>query len=174
MDRLKGKTALITGGNSGIGLASAELFISEGARVIISGRNQAAIEEAVAQLGENAVGIKCDVASMSELDALFLQINEQFGSLDIVFANAGIMSVATFQDSTEEHFDREFDINVKGLFFTVQKSLPLLKDGGSVILTYRSPTSAAPRLSISTARPRRRCVPLRAVGPPISKIAAFA
>ncbi len=75
------------------------------------------------------------MASLSDLDALFLQIKEQFGSLDIVFANAGIMSVARFQDSTEEHFDREFDINVKGLFFTVQKSLPLLKDGGSVILT---------------------------------------
>jgi NAD(P)-dependent dehydrogenase (short-subunit alcohol dehydrogenase family) len=135
VDRLKRKIALITGGNSGIGLASAKLFASEGAKVVIAGRDGTAIDRAAAEIGGNAIGIKCDVSGLGELDALFQQVRERVGSLDIVFANAGIMSVSPLQNSTEEHFDREFDVNVKGVFFTVQKSLSLLKDGGSIILT---------------------------------------
>jgi NAD(P)-dependent dehydrogenase (short-subunit alcohol dehydrogenase family) len=135
MGRLDGKIALITGGNSGIGLASAKAFAAEGARVVITGRDRVAVAAAARDVGGGTVGITADVGRMADLDNLYAEISKTFDRLDVVFANAGIAKVATFQVSTEEHFDNAFNTNVKGLFFTVQKALPLLKDGASIILT---------------------------------------
>ncbi|MGY2680683.1 glucose 1-dehydrogenase [Pseudomonas tolaasii] len=135
MGKLKGKIALITGGASGIGLASAKAFVAEGAQVVITGRDQAAIDIALVEIGERAMGVRGDVSNLADLDRLYSEIGKRLGHLDIVFANAGALTLAPFEDITEVQFNREFDINAKGVFFTVQKALPLLKDGGSVILT---------------------------------------
>lgn len=134
MKKLANKVALVTGGNSGIGLATAVEFAAEGAKVIITGRRQQAIDEALKHIGHDAVGIQGDVSSLADLDRLFAEIKAKYGHIDVLFANAGLAEVAPFGMVTEEHFDREFDINVKGLFFTVQKALPLLQDGSSIIL----------------------------------------
>jgi NAD(P)-dependent dehydrogenase (short-subunit alcohol dehydrogenase family) len=135
MGRLDGKIALITGGNSGIGLASAKAFAAEGARIVITGRDRVAVRAAVRDVGGGTVGITADVGRMADLDNLYAEISKTFDRLDVVFANAGIAKVATFQGSTEEDFDNAFNTNVKGLFFTVQKALPLLNDSASIILT---------------------------------------
>jgi NAD(P)-dependent dehydrogenase (short-subunit alcohol dehydrogenase family) len=133
--RLANKTALITGGNSGIGFATAQRFLEEGARVIITGRNAAALDAAVKQLGSDRVSaIKADAASLTETQATYDQVKAQFGSIDILFLNAGVAPVAGIEQTTEEVFDNLFDINVKGVFFGVQKALPLLKEGSSVII----------------------------------------
>ena len=132
--RLAGKTALITGGNSGIGLATAKQFVKEGAYVFITGRREAELAAAIKQVGKNVTGVQGDVSKLEDLDRLFAQIKREKGKLDIVFANAGVATYAPFGKITEEHFDSIFDINVKGLLFTVQKALPLLPDGASVIL----------------------------------------
>lgn len=134
MGKLNGKIALITGGNSGMGLATAKTFVAEGAKVIITGRRQKDLDEAVKLLGANATGLQGDVANMADLDRLFAVIKDKFGHLDILFANAGIGELAPLGHVTEEHFDKQFNVNVKGLFFTVQKALPLLRDGSSIIL----------------------------------------
>jgi NAD(P)-dependent dehydrogenase (short-subunit alcohol dehydrogenase family) len=134
MKRLDGKIALITGGNSGIGLATAKRFVAEGAHVFVTGRRKAELEAAVREIGENAEGIAGDVSNLGDLDRLFARIKEQKGRLDILFANAGIAKYATLGQITEELYDAIFDINVKGLLFTVQKALPLMPDGSSVIL----------------------------------------
>ena len=134
MGKLDGKIALITGGNSGIGFATAKLFIAEGAHVYITGRRQDKLDTAVKQLGANATGIQGDVASLAALDRLFSQIQQDKGKLNIVFANAGAAELVPLQLVDEAHFDRMFDANVKGLLFTVQKSLPLLADGSSIVL----------------------------------------
>ncbi|NNG21452.1 SDR family NAD(P)-dependent oxidoreductase [Telluria aromaticivorans] len=133
--QLEGKVALITGGTTGIGLASAKDFTAEGATVFITGRRQAELDAAVAEIGGNAVGIRGDVASMDELDRIYSVIKDQAGHLDILFANAGGGGMMPLASVTEEHFDSIFNANVKGLLFTVQKALPLLKDGSSIILT---------------------------------------
>jgi len=132
--RLAGKTALITGGNSGIGLATAKRFVNEGAYVFITGRREAELAAAINEIGKNVTGVQGDVSKLEDLDRLFAQIKREKGNLDIVFANAGVATYAPFGKITEEHFDSIFDINVKGLLFTVQKALPLLPDGASVIL----------------------------------------
>jgi NAD(P)-dependent dehydrogenase (short-subunit alcohol dehydrogenase family) len=132
--RLAGKTALITGGNSGIGLATAKQFVNEGAYVYISGRRDTELAAAVKEIGKNVTGIQGDVSNLGDLDRLFAQIKREKGRLDIVFANAGVATYAAFGKITEEHFDSIFGINVKGLLFTVQKALPLLPDGASIIL----------------------------------------
>ena len=132
--RLEGKVALITGGNSGIGLATAKQFVNEGAYVYISGRRDTELAAAVKEIGKNVTGIQGDVSKLGDLDRLFAQVKREKGKLDIVFANAGVATYAPFGKITEEHFDSIFDINVKGLLFTVQKALPLLPDGASVIL----------------------------------------
>jgi len=134
MGKLDGKIALITGGNSGIGLATAKRFVNEGAYVFITGRREAELAAAIKQIGKNVTGVQGDVSSLGDLDRLFAQIKREKGKLDIVFANAGVATYAPFGKITEEHFDSIFDINVKGLLFTVQKALPLLPDGASVIL----------------------------------------
>lgn len=133
-NKLAGKVALVTGGGTGIGLASAQEFAAQGAKVFITGRRQAELDAAVALIGDNAVAIKGDVANLADLDNIFSVIAAQSGRLDIVFANAGVGDMLPLGSITEEHFDRIFSINVKGLLFTVQKALPLLRDGSSIIL----------------------------------------
>ena len=135
MSKLEGKVALITGASSGIGLASAKLFASEGARVFMTGRRQAELDKAVAEVGHGARGVQSDVANLADLDKLFSVVREEAGQIDVLFANAGSGELMPLEAITEEHFDRTFATNVKGTLFTVQKALPLLRDGGSVILT---------------------------------------
>jgi NAD(P)-dependent dehydrogenase (short-subunit alcohol dehydrogenase family) len=132
--KLEGKVAVITGGNSGIGLATARRFVAEGAHVFITGRRQAELDKAVTQVGRNVTGVRGDVSNLADLDRLFATVKQQRGRLDVLFANAGIPALAPLGEITEEHFDEVFHINVKGLLFTVQKALPLFTDGGSVIL----------------------------------------
>ena len=132
--KLEGKVAVITGGSSGIGLATAKLFVTEGAYVFITGRRQSELDEAVDLIGRNVTPIQGDVSKSSDLDRLYGAVREQKGKLDIVFANAGIGEFARLGEITEEHFDKQFNVNVKGLLFTVQKALPLLVSGGSIVL----------------------------------------
>ena len=134
MSKLTNKIAVVTGGSSGIGLATARRFIAEGAHVVITARSQEALDAAVTELGDRATGIRGDVANLEDLDRLYAQVNEQFGRVDVLFANAGVAPFVPFEAVTEEHFDNLFDINVRGLFFTVQKALPLLSEGASIIL----------------------------------------
>ncbi len=135
MDRLKGKVAVITGANSGIGLASARRFAREGARMFMTGRRQAELDTAVAAVGGDARGIQGDIANLADLDRLYRIVREEAGRIDVLFANAGGGEFVALPEITEEHVDRTFATNVKGTLFTVQKALPLLRDGGSVILT---------------------------------------
>jgi NAD(P)-dependent dehydrogenase (short-subunit alcohol dehydrogenase family) len=132
--KLEGKVALVTGGNSGIGLATAKQFVSEGAYVFITGRREPELARAVKEIGRNVTGVQGDVSKLADLDRLFAQIKREKGKLDIVFANAGVAKYAQFGEITEDLYDSIFDINVKGLLFTVQKALPLLPDGASIIL----------------------------------------
>ena len=134
MNRLAGKVALVTGGNSGIGLATAKQFVNEGAYVYITGRREAELAAAVKEIGSDVAGVQGDVSNPADLDRLFAQIQQEKGRLDILFANAGIAKYATLGTVTEKLFDSIFGINVKGLLFTVQKALPLLPDGASIIL----------------------------------------
>jgi NAD(P)-dependent dehydrogenase (short-subunit alcohol dehydrogenase family) len=134
MGKLDGKVAVITGGNSGIGLATAKRFVQEGAYVYITGRTQSKLDEAVNQVGSNVTGVQGDVARLADLDRLYAQIKKEKGKVDVVFANAGIAKYAALGSIDEEHFDSIFNGNVKGMLFTVQKALPLMPDGASVIL----------------------------------------
>jgi NAD(P)-dependent dehydrogenase (short-subunit alcohol dehydrogenase family) len=134
MNKLEGKIALITGGNGGIGLATAKQFVNEGAYVFITGRRDPELVAAVKEIGRNVTGVQGDVSNLGDLDRLFTQIERERGKLDIVFANAGVAKYASLGKITEEFYDSIFNINVKGLLFTVQKALPLLRDGASVIL----------------------------------------
>jgi len=134
MGKLEGKIALVTGGNSGIGLATAKRFAGEGAQVFITGRRDGELAAAVNEIGKNVTGVQGDVSKLGDLDRLFSQIKQEKGRLDVVFANAGTAKYASLGEITEELYDSIFDINVKGLLFTVQKALPLLPDGASIIL----------------------------------------
>src|SRR6202140_1047664 len=131
MGKLEGKVAVITGGSSGIGLATAQRFVTEGAYVFITGRRQKELDAAVKLIGKNVTGIQGDVAKLTDLDRLYAKVKEQKGRIDILFANAGGGEFAPLGAITEEHFDKTFDANVKGLLFTVQKALPLLVDAGA-------------------------------------------
>src|SRR5216110_3819282 len=133
--KLQGKVAVITGGTTGIGLAAARLFVKEGAYVFITGRRQKELEEAVKTIGSNVSGVQGDVAKLADLDRLYETVSKVKGRIDIVFANAGVGEFVPFGAVTEEHFDKLFNINVRGTLFTVQKALPLLNDGGSIIMT---------------------------------------
>jgi len=152
MGKLSGKVAVITGANSGIGLATAKRFAQEGARVFMSGRRQKELDAAVAEVGENARGIQGDVSNLADLDRLFAIVKEEAGTIDVLFANAGGGEFAALGEITEEHFDKTFATNVKGTLFTVQKALPLLKDGASVILTgSTTEVTGAPSFSVYSA-----------------------
>jgi NAD(P)-dependent dehydrogenase (short-subunit alcohol dehydrogenase family) len=135
MGKLDGKVALVTGGNSGIGLATAKQFVHEGAYVFITGRRGAELAAAVKEIGRNVTGVQGDVSNVADVERLFAQINQEKGKLDIVFANAGIVRYAALGAISEEFFDSIFDTNVKGVLFTVQKALPLLPNGASIILS---------------------------------------
>jgi NAD(P)-dependent dehydrogenase (short-subunit alcohol dehydrogenase family) len=134
MGKLDGKTALITGGTSGIGLATANQFVTEGAYVVVTGRRDPELAAAVKEIGSNVTGVQGDVSNLGDLNRLFAQITRERARLDIVFANAGVARYTPFGMITEELYDSIFDINVKGLLFTVQKALPLMPDGASIIL----------------------------------------
>ncbi|AJY45792.1 SDR family NAD(P)-dependent oxidoreductase [Martelella endophytica] len=133
--RLKDKIAVITGGSTGIGLASAKRFAAEGAKVYITGRRQAALDAAVSEIGNGARGLQGDVAKLEDLDRIFETIRDEVGHIDVLFANAGIGLLAPLGEITPEHFDELFNINVRGMVFTVQKGLPLMGKGGAIILT---------------------------------------
>ncbi len=153
MTKLEGKVAVITGGSSGIGLATARRFVAEGAYVYITGRRQRELDAAVRQIGKNVTAVQGDVSRLADLDRLYATVKQQHGRLDIVFANAGVgREFASLGEISEAHFDNTFNVNVKGLLFTVQKALPLLQDGGSIILT-------ASINSIKVLPPRQRRQP---------------
>ena len=133
-NKLEGKIAVITGGNSGIGLATAKRFVSDGAYVFITGRRQNELDATVSEIGKNVTGIQGDVSNLADLDRLYTTVKDQKGHLDILFANAGIGEFAPLGEISEAHFDKIFGINVKGVLFSVQKALPLFQDGGSIIL----------------------------------------
>ncbi len=135
MGKLQGKIAVITGGNSGIGLATAKRFVEEGAHVVITGRREKELKEAAALIGKNVTTVVGDVTRLDDLDRLYAVVKEKHGRLDILFANAGWGEIAPLETATEAHFDKTFDLNVKGTFFAAQKALPLFKDGGSIVLT---------------------------------------
>lgn len=134
LNRLEGKVAVVTGGNSGIGLAAAKRLKDEGARVAISGRSQKTLDEAVKVLGKDALAVKADVSKLGEIDKLFAAVSEKFGKIDVLFVNAGIAKFVPLNAVTEEHFDEIFDVDAKGAYFTIQKALPYLNDGASIIL----------------------------------------
>jgi len=134
LNKLEGKIALITGGTTGIGLATAKLFQSEGAQVIVTGRNKDTLSEAQQTLGPNATLISSDTSNLKDIEALAAQVRQRFGRVDILFANAGIAQFAPLEQVTEGFYDSQFNTNVKGLYFTVQKLLPLMPDGGAVLL----------------------------------------
>ena len=156
MKALEGKVAVITGGNSGIGLATAQRFVSEGAYVFITGRRQSELDAAVKQIGKNnnnVIGVQGDVSNLADLDRLYATVKEQKGRIDILFANAGVGELVPLGEITEAHFDKTFGINVKGLLFTVQKALPLFQDGGGSIILNASIASSkgAEALSVYSA-----------------------
>ena len=135
MGKLEGKVAVITGGSSGIGLASAKRFVAEGAHVYLMGRRQAELDAAVKAIGKNATGVQGDVAQLADLDRLYERVRAGHGALDVVFANAGVGEVGALGAISSEQFERTFNVNVRGTLFTVQKALPLLRTGASIILT---------------------------------------
>ena len=141
MKRLEGKVAVVTGGNSGIGLATAKRFQQEGARVAISGRSKKTLDEAVKMIGNGALAIQADVAKLAELDQLYAEVSQKLGKIDVLFVNAGVAKIASLAETSESMYDEQFDINIKGAYFTIQKALPLLNDGASIILN----TSVADR-----------------------------
>ena len=138
MKKLEGKVAVITGGSSGIGLAAAQRFVAEGAYVYITGRRQSELDTAVRQIGRNVTAVQGDVSNLADLDRLYATVQQQHGRIDVVFANAGGVELAPLGEISEAHFDKTFNSNVKGLLFTVQKAVPLLQDGGSIILNASS------------------------------------
>jgi NAD(P)-dependent dehydrogenase (short-subunit alcohol dehydrogenase family) len=134
MKRLEGKVAVVTGGNSGIGLATAKRLQAEGARVAISGRSKKTLDEAVKTIGNGVVAVQADVAKLSDLDKLYSEVSRKLGKIDVLFVNAGVVKFAPLAETSETAYDEQFDINIKGAYFTIQKALPLLNDGASIIL----------------------------------------
>jgi len=150
--KLNDKIAVVTGGTTGIGFATARRFVEEGARVVITGRTQATLDGALAELGERALGVRGDVADLSDLDRLYVTVRQRFGRLDVLFANAGIARFAPAEEVDEAFFDAQFDVNVKGLYFTVTKALPLMSRGGAIVLNSSiAGSSGMPATSIYSA-----------------------
>ena len=141
MKRLEGKVAVVTGGNSGIGLATAKRFQQEGAQVVISGRSKKTLDEAVRTIGNGVIAVQADVAKLTDVDKLFAEVSQKLGKIDVLFVNAGIAKIAPLAETSESSYDEQFNINIKGAYFTIQKALPLLNEGASIILN----TSVADR-----------------------------
>jgi NAD(P)-dependent dehydrogenase (short-subunit alcohol dehydrogenase family) len=152
MKRFEGKTAVVTGGNSGIGLATAKRFLEEGARVAISGRNQKTLDEAVKTLGDGVLAVQADTAKLGETEKFLAKVVQKFGKIDVLFVNAGVAKFAPLTDTPESLFDEQFDINIKGAYFTIQKAVPHLNDGASIILnTSVAGTTGTPGTSAYSA-----------------------
>ena len=153
MGRLEGKVAVVTGGNSGIGLATAKRFQQEGAKVAISGRSRKTLDEAVTATGNGVLAVQADVSDLAELDKLYGEVSKKLGKIDVLFVNAGVAKFAPLADTAESTYDEQFDINIKGAYFTIQKAIPLLNDGASIILNTSaySATKAALRSLARTA-----------------------
>ena len=152
MKRLEGKTAVVTGGNSGIGLATAKRFLEEGARVAISGRNQKTLEEAAKTLGDGVLAVQADTAKLGETEKFLTKVVQKFGKIDVLFVNAGVAKFAPLTETPESLFDEQFDINIKGAYFTIQKAVPHLNDGASIILnTSVAGTTGTPGTSAYSA-----------------------
>jgi len=134
MKRLEGKVAVVTGGNSGIGLATAKRFQEEGARVAIFGRSRKTLDEAVKTIGNGVVAVQGDIAQLADVDKLYTEVSQKLGRIDVLFVNAGIAKFVPFAETSESTYDEQFDVNIKGAYFTIQKALPLLNDGASIIL----------------------------------------
>jgi NAD(P)-dependent dehydrogenase (short-subunit alcohol dehydrogenase family) len=134
MKRLEGKVAVVTGGNSGIGLAAAKRLQEEGARVAIAGRSKKTLDEAVKTIGNGVVAVQADVSNLAEIDKLYAEVSKKLGKIDVLFVNAGVAKFAPFAETSENVYDENFDTNIKGAYFTIQKALPLLNDGASIIL----------------------------------------
>ncbi len=134
MKRLEGKVAVVTGGNSGIGLATAKRLQEEGAKVAIAGRSKKTLDEAVKSIGNGVVAVQADVAKFTDIDKLYVEVSRKLGKIDVLFVNAGVAKFAPFADTSETSYDEQFDINIKGAYFTIQKALPFLNDGASIIL----------------------------------------
>jgi NAD(P)-dependent dehydrogenase (short-subunit alcohol dehydrogenase family) len=134
MKRLEGKVAVVTGGNSGIGLATAKRLQEEGAKIAISGRSRKTLDEAVKTIGNGVVAVQADVAKLADVDRFYAEVSQKLGRIDVLFVNAGVAKFAPFSDTSESIYDEQFDINMKGAYFTIQKALPLLNDGASIIL----------------------------------------
>lgn len=150
--KLADKIAVITGGSSGIGLATAKRFVNEGAFVFVTGRRQSELDAAVNEIGRSVTGVPSDVSNLADIDKLYTTVKEQKGRVDIIFANAGIGEFAPLGQITEDHFDKQFNVNVKGLLFTVQKALPLMQSGGSIVLNASIVSSTgSPALSVYSA-----------------------
>jgi NAD(P)-dependent dehydrogenase (short-subunit alcohol dehydrogenase family) len=150
--KFAGKIAVITGGSSGIGLATAKRFVNEGAYVFITGRRRTELDAAVNEIGRNVTGVQSDVSKPTDIDKLYTAVKEEKGKLDILFANAGTGEFAPLGQITEDHFDKQFNVNVRGLLFTVQKALPLLQSGGSIVLNASIvSTTGNPALSVYSA-----------------------
>jgi NAD(P)-dependent dehydrogenase (short-subunit alcohol dehydrogenase family) len=134
MKRLEGKVAVVTGGNSGIGLATAKRLQAEGAKVAIAGRSKKTLDEAVRTIGNGVIAVQADVSKLPDVDKLYAEVSRKLGKIDVLFVNAGIVNFAPFAETSESAYDEQFDINIKGAYFTIQKALPLLNDGASIIL----------------------------------------
>lgn len=174
MQRLTGKTAIITGGNSGIGFATARRFVEEGAFVFITGRRQSELDKAVAAIGSNITAIQGDVSSLDDLDRLYATVQSARGGIDILFANAGILEPLTTSQATPEHYDRVFDINARGVYFTVQKALPLLRDNASIIVNGSGAWTRGIPSTAPMPPPKPLCALSSAPGQRNSPRAAFA
>jgi len=152
MKRLEGKTAVVTGGNSGIGFATARRFLDEGARVAISGRNEKTLDEAVKTLGDGVLAVQADTAKLGETEKFLTKVVQKFGKIDVLFVNAGVAKFAPLTETPESLFDEQFDINIKGAYFTIQKAVPHLNDGASIILnTSVAGTTGTPGTSAYSA-----------------------
>jgi NAD(P)-dependent dehydrogenase (short-subunit alcohol dehydrogenase family) len=134
MNRLQGKVAVVTGGNSGIGLATAQRLQQEGARVAIAGRSKLTLDQAVKTIGNGVLAVQADISTLADIDKLYTEVAQKLGKIDILFVNAGIAKFAPFADTSETLYDEQFDTNIKGAYFTIQKALPFLNDGASIIL----------------------------------------
>ena len=164
MGKLEGKVVVITGGSSGLALESAKRFVEEGAYVFITGRRQEALDEAVKLIGRNVTGVRGDASNLDDLDRLFDTVKREKGKIDVLFASAGKGEAAKLGEITEQHFDAGFDLIVRGTLFTVQKALPLLNDGGSIIMTGSVASVKGFLVSACMRRARRHCAHSHARG----------